>query len=148
MKFNWGTGIALALAAFMIFILSFVYRVMFDDKYEHHLVSEDYYKEELYYQNEIDKMNNANSLKEKIQITTTDKGVEIIFPQEFDTNKINGKVSFQRLAEAKLDFELPVKLMSHTLVIPKDKLIEGRYDIKLDWTYDGKEYLLKKKISY
>ena len=48
-KINWGTGIAIAIALFIVFILSFVYKTIFIEKYEHHLVSEDYYKDELHY---------------------------------------------------------------------------------------------------
>ena len=32
---------------------------MFIEDYNHHLVSKDYYKDELHYQEEIDKLNNA-----------------------------------------------------------------------------------------
>ncbi len=41
-KINWGTGIVIAMVLFIIFILSFVYKTIAVDKYEHHLVSEDY----------------------------------------------------------------------------------------------------------
>ena len=58
-KINWGTGIVIAIVLFIAFILSFVYKTIFMEEYEHHLVSEDYYKDELHYQEEIDKLNNA-----------------------------------------------------------------------------------------
>ncbi|WP_196894462.1 FixH family protein [Aureivirga marina] len=148
MKFNWGTGIALALAAFIIFILSFVYRVMFNDEYNHHLVSDEYYKEELHYQEQIDKMNNANNLEENLKILQTEKGLEVVFPKEFDTNKIQGTIYLQRLSKKELDINVPIELMSNVLIIPKEKLLEGRYDVKIDWTYNGKGYLFKKKIRY
>ena len=64
-KINWGTGIVIAMLLFMTFILQFVYR-SFDSKNSHDLVSKDYYKDELYYQQEIDKMNNANKLEQNI----------------------------------------------------------------------------------
>ena len=46
MKFNWGTGIVIAFALFMTFILSYVFKVQSNDKYDHELVVEDYYKKE------------------------------------------------------------------------------------------------------
>ena len=48
MKLNWGTGIVIAMISFMIFILTFVYRSVVMDEYQHELVSEDYYGDELH----------------------------------------------------------------------------------------------------
>ena len=62
-----------------MFILSFVYKTLFIEKYEHHLVSEDYYKEELHYQEEIDKLNNANLLLENVVLMNENNGIKIIF---------------------------------------------------------------------
>ncbi len=64
-KISWPTGIIISIAAFVIFILSFVYKVTFLPQYDHHLVSDDYYKDELNYQQEIDKLNKAAELKQK-----------------------------------------------------------------------------------
>ena len=44
----------------------FVISMNINDKYEHDLVTEEYYKEELEYQNDIDKQNNAKTLEENI----------------------------------------------------------------------------------
>ena len=47
MKFNWGTGIVLAFIGFISFIMYFVINMNTNDKYDHDLVTEDYYKQEL-----------------------------------------------------------------------------------------------------
>ena len=54
MKFNWGTGIVIAFALFMTFILSYVFKVQSNDKYDHELVVEDYYKKEALVQGDIE----------------------------------------------------------------------------------------------
>ena len=59
MKINWGTGIVLAFIGFISFILFFVVRMSMDNKANHDLVTENYYKAELGYQNEIDAENNS-----------------------------------------------------------------------------------------
>ena len=46
MKINWGTGIIIAFGLFMAFILSFVYKVQSNQKYDNELVTEEYYKKE------------------------------------------------------------------------------------------------------
>ncbi len=147
-KWNWGTGIVIAMLLFMIFILQFVYRVTFMDEYNHHLVSEDYYKDELYYQKEIDKLNNASKLSENVTINNSDKGISINFPKDKDYSKISGTISFQRLSNNKLDFTKNINLDSNTLFIPDSLLVYGRWNVKVDWQYDESEYLFKKSIYY
>ena len=150
MKFriSWPTGIVLVIGAFVIFILSFVYKVMFMPQYDHHLVSEDYYKEELHYQEEIDKMNNGLALKQNVTIEKTADGVLIVFPDEFNYENISGTIFFQRMSNSKIDFERAIALNSHRYLIKDKDLVEGRWDIKITWEVNGKDYLLKKKISY
>ena len=54
MRINWGTGIILAFIGFIGFILFFVVKMSMDDRANHDLVTEEYYKAELGYQKEID----------------------------------------------------------------------------------------------
>jgi len=147
-KFNWGTGIFIALALFMIFILSFVYKTLFIEKYEHQLVSENYYKDELHYQEEIDKMNNANLLPENVSLTNTNEGIIIHFPEDMDFNKIKGKVNFLRRSNEKLDFKRNIDLKSNSMLIEDNILVTGKWEIKVDWQYEDEEYLLKESWFY
>ena len=147
-KINWGTGIVIAIVLFMIFILSFVYKTIAIDKYEHHLVSEDYYKDELYYQKEIDKLNNAAKLSENIALSNSEKGITISFPQDKDFNKIKGTIYFMRRSNIKLDFKKEIKLSNHFIIIPDSLLVSGKWIIKIDWQYNDEEYLLKESWFY
>jgi nitrogen fixation protein FixH len=143
MKFNWGTGIVIAFGLFMIFILSFVYKVQSNQKYDNELVTKEYYKKEALVQGDIEKQENANALTNKLTIEKTSEGVKIQFPADFDFSKINGKVSLYRPSSQKLDFEIPISLSSPHLLIPKSNLADGLWDISIDWEYDGVKYLNK-----
>ena len=147
-RINWGTGIVIAMLLFIAFILSFVYKTIFVPEYEHHLVSEDYYKDELHYQEEIDKMNNANLLIENVSLRNTDQGIIIHFPEDKDFNKIKGKVNFLRRSNEKLDFERDINLTGSSMLIEDDLLIPGKWEIKVDWQYGDEEYLLKESWFY
>ncbi|MFY7757400.1 MAG: FixH family protein, partial [Flavobacterium stagni] len=92
MKINWGTGIVIAFALFMSFILFFVFRVQSNSKYDNELVVEKYYLKEQTFERDLEKENNALSLNEKVQCTKTEEGIDIAFPQSFEFAKINGKV--------------------------------------------------------
>ncbi len=148
LKFNWGTGIFIAMLSFMIFILSFVYKAVALDEYQHELVSEDYYKDELHYQEEIDKMINATFLKQDISLRNSNLGVHISFPQDIDESSIKGKIFFQRLSNEKLDFYEDIDLTGHEQLISIDKLVSGKWIVKVDWEDGKKEYLFKDSWFY
>lgn len=148
LKLTWPAGIIIALTAFIIFILSFVFKVTFLDEYNHHLVSEQYYKDELNYQQEIDKENRGLALIQNIELKKSNEGLTIIFPSEFDYNKIEGTIYFQRVSNSKIDFQLPIKLTSNEYVIPKSQLVAGRWNVKIDWQVNNTSYLFKQKLTY
>ena len=147
-KINWGTAMVIAMVLFMAFILQFVYRSIALDKYEHQLVSEDYYKDELYYQQEIDKMNNASKLTQNVKVDRVGEGMLVSFPDEMTFTEITGIVYFQRPSDERLDFQKNISLSDHNVLITDDKLINGKWKVKIDWKYDEEEYLLKESIFY
>lgn len=147
MKANWGTGIVIAFGLFITFILYFVFKVQGDMKYDHEMVTEEYYKKEIGFQEQINKAQNAYDLTDKVTILTKSEGLLISFPKGFDYNKIKGKVSLYRPSNQKLDFDIPISLSSSNLLIPKTKLVGGRWDITIDWEYQGKGYLNKEKVN-
>ena len=119
-----------------------------NDKYDHDLVTEDYYAEELKYQNDIDKEQNAKLLSQNLTWKKTNEGIVVKFPENFETNKITGNVFLYRPSNKQLDFEIPISLSNHNLLIPDKRLLGGRWNIKVDWQYSGKSYLYKKEILY
>lgn len=141
MKINWGTGITIAIVLFMSFILYFVIKVQSDSTYDNELVIDEYYKQELIFQSQLDKKQRAQNLLEKVQISSTDQGIEVQFPSEFDPQKIQGKMFLYRPSNQKLDLKKEIVLTSSILVIPKQQLIDGRWDVIVDWSYDTVEYM-------
>ncbi|WP_452598263.1 FixH family protein [Pontimicrobium sp. MEBiC01747] len=148
MKWNWGTGIVVAIIGFIGFIMYFVVTMSTDKKYSHDLVTEDYYAKEMAYQTEIDAETNNNNLKENIKGKRVPEGWLISFPKELEPSKIKGKVFLYRPSNQKLDFSLPIVLSSFNLLIPEKNLVDGRWNITIDWEYKGTDYLYKKQIVY
>ena len=148
LRFTWGTGIFLAMLAFMIFILSFVYKSIAMDEYQHELVSEDYYKDELHYQEEIDKLNNSNSLSQNIKLTNSKEGILVSFPKDIEQASIVGSIYFQRLSNEKLDFTEEIKLTDHHQLIQNEKLVSGKWIVKIDWETKQEKYLFKDSWFY
>ena len=148
MKINWGTGIVLAFVAFISFILYFVVRMSMDDSANHDLVTDDYYKQELAYQNEIDASNSASKMNAKLKIKKSVDGLTVVFPEQFDPKKIKGLVSLYRPSNKHLDIDFPISLSNTHLLIPDNSLVGGRWDITVKWTYEGKTFLHKEKLTY
>lgn len=148
MKINWGTAIVIAFGLFITFILYFVFKVQINPKYDNELVTEDYYQQELKVQGNIERTSNANALEEKIELKKSEEGITIQFPKDFDFKEIKGKVSLYRPSNQKLDFEMPISLSSPHLLIPKNDLVGGLWDITIEWEYKGTSYRNKESIYY
>jgi len=148
LKLTWPAGIIISIAAFVIFILYFVFKVTFLPEYDHHLVSEDYYKDELNYQQDIDKLKNAVLLREDVTIQKVKEGLLINFPSNFNFEEIKGSISFMRMSNDKIDFKFPIKLDSHKFLIKDESLVDGRWNVRVDWSINEKNYLFKQKLTY
>ncbi|MDP5229850.1 MAG: FixH family protein [Cellulophaga sp.] len=148
MKINWGTGIVLALAAFISFILFFVIRMSMDDKSNHDLVTEEYYKQELTFQKDLDAQNNAKDTNNTLIVKKTPEGLLVTFPDNLEFEKVKGTVSLYRPSNKQLDFDFPISLSNSNLLVPDKRLLDGRWDIKISWNYKDEEFLSKKSITY
>ena len=119
-----------------------------DSKYEHDLVIEDYYGQELQFQADLDHEENSKNLKSNVSFKKTNEGIVITFPEDLEIDKIKGKVFLYRPSNKQLDFETQISLSNHNLLIPDKRLLDGRWNIKVDWKYNTNSYLFKKEITY
>ena len=138
----------MAFAAFIAFILYFVVLSTRDPASNHDLVTEDYYRKELKYQEDLDAARNLEEIEGGVTARITDKGLEIVFPEIMDPEKIIGTVSLYRPSNKQLDFETPIQVSNKQLLIPKSRLLDGRWDIRVYWTYEGKPYLYRSRMTY
>ena len=148
MKINWGTAIVIAFVGFISFIVFFVVRMSLDNSANHDLVTEEYYKAELGFQKEIDAENNARDNSVRLKTKKTEEGWVVLFPNSIDFKKITGIVSLYRPSNKQLDFDLDLNLSDAHLLIPDKRLLDGRWDIKVFWQYEGENYLHKESITY
>lgn len=146
MKINWGTGIVIGFVVFIGFILFLVITMV--NNSHHDLVTKDYYEDELNYQEEIDAEENAQQLTINIQSERTEDGLLYTFPENLDVDKIKGNVFLYRPSNKQLDFDLPIVLSGSNLLIPDNRLLEGRWNITIKWEYEEKQYLYKDKLKY
>lgn len=147
-KINWGTGIVIAFVLFIGFILFFVIKTSTDSNYDYDMVADDYYNDELQYQEQIDKLENTKTDKAGLVFTKIPEGIKIEFPSNLNYNDITGTVSLYRPSNQVLDFEMPLSISKNSLLIPKKVLIGGRWDIHVEWNYKSKKYLSNYSINF
>lgn len=148
MKINWGTGIVIGMVLFIGFIMFMVVTMLTNDEYDHDLVTEAYYEKDLQYQQEIDAEENTHRFSEAIEGKKTAEGWLLTFPKEIDPNKIDGKVFLYRPSNKRLDFNIPIVISNTQLLIPDERLLDGRWNITVDWDYEGQHYMYKESIVY
>jgi len=148
MKINWGTGIVIAIVLFMSFILYFVITMVTDSTYDYEMVVDDYYKQEIGFQAELDGRNNAAKLTHKIRVEQNPKGIQIVVPDEMATQIENGSVNFYRVNNKNFDFEKSLQLTENRMLIPASEVLPGRWDVSVRWEMNGKLYIVQKQITY
>ena len=148
MKINWGTGIVIAFVLFISFIGYFVVRMNIDTRTDHELVTDNYYEKELIYQQEIDAQKATIEAGVNPKVARVDEGLLITFSEQFEPNQVFGEVSLYRPSNQLLDFNLPIKLSNTHMLIPDKKLVGGRWDLSITWTYKDKKFLYNEKLTY
>lgn len=143
----WMYGIICAILLFMTTMVSFAILA------SHHpvdLVIDDYYKAEVAYQGQINKMKNLDSLGEKPQIEyVPDAGsVMIQMPDKLTDQVIAGDVNFYRPNTSAKDFHTKLLLnATGRQLVNASAMQKGRWKIQLDWTADGTEYYYEKEFD-
>lgn len=146
MKFNWGTGIIIAIIAFMTFILQYVIRVQVDAKYENELVTESYYEKELEVNDNYRNNENLKELGDDFNIQVVEEGIAVQFPEDFNYQNIEGTISLYRPSDQNLDADISIELSSSAMLIPKNALADGRWDIIVNWQYKENHYYKKQAL--
>jgi hypothetical protein len=143
-KWNWGTKLFIAMALFLIMLMTFVYMTTLQD---HPLVEDEYYQKSLIYQEKLDKIENAKNLNENVKVELGSKYLSITFQSFFNPDSISGTIQIYRPSDPDFDINIRIKPDSNgALYLPAEKLHKGKYIVKIDYNYDGKGYYEEKSI--
>jgi len=144
MKWNWGTKLAIAMAAFMIMIIIFAILMMRESV---DLVEKDYYPKGQAFQDLIQKKSNAEPFAELIRLEANNGVLQIHFPEFFNPSGLKGNLFFyNRVKDAgDMTFELSANTEG-AFTVPLDGL-SGRYIVKIDWEYEGVPYFVEKSFD-
>jgi nitrogen fixation protein FixH len=137
MKISWGYKIA---AVYLMFVAGILFLVFKANKENFDLVTDNYYEEELKFQNVIDQKQRASALSALPEVAYENGEVSIQFPQEFAQKEVKGEVFLYRPSDAKKDIHKSFTLNGTHVKLALPTINSGLYDIKLSWQADGQTY--------
>ena len=128
---NWGRSLILVFVVFAAFMGYLVYRASgthFD------LVSKEYYKDELRYQDKIDGFRNAAAM-EAVQLRVDSTGIlQIRFPEQMKGKPVQGSLWLYCKTDAGKDLHIPLAEDTTGMrVINLSGKASGKYQAKLHW---------------
>ncbi|NIG52464.1 FixH family protein [Chitinophaga sp. Cy-1792] len=135
---NWGYKIIIVFTLFAAGMLTLVTKSM---RTKIDMVTNDYYSEELKYQDIIEGRNNAGRLSAPVKVTQPGEAVAVSFPEELIGRSFKGNISFYRPSDSNKDFTVPMQPdNTGTQTFGRDKFIRGNYRVKIQWEMDNKPY--------
>lgn len=140
---NWGNWILTTFILFALFVAALVTVCVRQDV---SLVTKEYYKEELAYQEQFERKQNAGELNVKPVLSiTSGKFLEVQYDK---LNEISsGKVKLFRPSDAALDQDFIIQTTADSVQrFPLSMVKKGLYKARMQWTMDGKEYYIEKVI--
>jgi hypothetical protein len=139
---NWGKWIVVAFVLFTAFIATLVTVCMRQDV---SLVSKDYYKEELAYQDQIRRVKNASQLEKKPVIQKAGDFLAVDFDRFNEID--NGSLKLFRPSDAAMDKTFALKPSGEgQQLFSLNNLEKGMYRVRMQWTMHGKEYYIEEIV--
>ncbi len=137
---SWGYKIILSFVVFIGVIFTMVYISMNQDI---SLVADNYYEQELAYEDQINRIKNTRALAEKLklEIDKKDRSAKLTYPQSIRELFKEGTIQFFRPSQSSLDKEflmLPGK--ENLQVIDLKGFTSGLWKVKINWRSDDKEF--------
>jgi hypothetical protein len=129
---NWGTGITIVIVFFILMTLGFVTVAVRNDN---ELVAEDYYDQELGYQDKLNYAHNAKGSGINPKVSQTETGCIRV---DFST-AVSGTLVLFRPSDKTMDSQASFESQADsTWKHCPDKLPRGMWKVSLTWLYQGK----------
>ena len=139
---NWGKSIVVTFILFAGFIGSMVFLM---SRQRVDLVRDDYYQDELNFQRQINRINNAATWNTDTAITYRPQWQQVIVKLPASIRK--GNVTFYRPADRRLDVTVPIADHApNGQVVSTASLAKGYWRIQVTWSDGEQEYYAEKEL--
>lgn len=143
---NWGNRLIVVFIVFGGMISYMVYRCM---RTPVDLVSANYYKEELAYQEVIDGTRAANGLSARPKLREQASGdIDVQMPAEMNGRLVDGFIIFYCPSDMARDRQVPLEPDQRGRQLIAGRLVPaGVYTVKLSWKTGGKQYYSEQSME-
>ncbi|MFN0275399.1 MAG: FixH family protein [Chitinophagales bacterium] len=139
---NWGKGVVIA---FVCFISMIIVMIILAVRGSVQLVTDDYYEQELVYQDKINATVAASVFVDSIIVSRDNKFVTILFPAGLQAEK--GEIYFYRPSDASLDKKFPLEIQNNREIsFNVNEFAYGKYTVKLSWQYKNESFYCEKEV--
>lgn len=139
---NWGHYVTIAFILFGAFIM---YMVVQAFQMDFDLVAEDYYAQEIAYQEKINQKVNYKNLGSELSIRQTADGISVLFPKEIQPAE--GEIYFYHPSRKIFDKKFLIALDGNgSQLIRREEIVAGRYHVNVTWKDRGKEYFYQQAL--
>lgn len=143
-KFHWGHGIIV----FFIFYIGFLLTAVVKSRgIDHSLVAKDYYAQDIAYDQQYQKINNRNSLKQDLKIEYQANNHNIVLDFGNESKNLDGKIAFYRPSDISQDYTEKFLVETGGVIQFSSQLMQqGRWIVKVEWTDQEKTYYKEEVI--
>ena len=138
-KFHWGHGITIF---YIIFVGVVLTALIASFSVDHSLVVDDYYATDLAYQSRYDK--SKNSMQSPMLEISKSKSTQVTTISLNTDKPVKGKAHWYRPSDQSADFV--VQLKSRETTVSTNKLLKGKWVLKVEWTIEGKTSYAEEQI--
>jgi hypothetical protein len=143
----WPLGI---IAAFVIFISGTISLVVMASSHKAELVSDNYYEQEIKYQNRIDSLGRAQRLGSvaSVRLDAANGRIAISLPPAQVRGGVTGRIQLYRPSAAGADRALALAPNANGLqFVDLRSLLPGLWRMRVSWTADGQEYWIERGFT-
>jgi nitrogen fixation protein FixH len=131
---------------YLLFVAGIINLVVQASRQNIDLVTENYYAEEIQYQQRIDEKNNTQSLSAQLEINVHQGVLTVSFPEEFSQKELKGEVQLYCPSDAKKDLSRNLQMESNKMMISLPEQNQGFHQLKVKWEAEGVKYYFEKNL--
>jgi hypothetical protein len=144
MKFDWGTGIFIFLALFLLGSAAFIIFAMRQDV---NLVHKDYYEKGVDHSEQMNTNSRSADFINALSVSLQNDFLKIDIEETLSAQIDSGTVLLFRPSNSKNDVSVPVVKSAKVVLVPKKDLLNGRYIMKFSWYSDGLKYEVDQHVN-
>lgn len=140
---SWGYKIMLV---YIVFIAGVMLLVFKSSSQKVELVTEDYYEQELKFQQKIDQAERAQALSVPMKYVVENNRIAVWFPPEMKGKKIEAQVLVYFVADQARDRTYMLTTDTAVVFIELPENNKGNYELKMDWKAENTSYYSEYKF--